>query len=66
MENININKFKKNFCIDNESLIIDVYSKKSDIFLFNNQVLFKTEKYSHPLFIIIAYFVMIKEKQNIL
>ena len=34
MENININKFKKNFCIDNESLIIDVYSKKSDIFLF--------------------------------
>ena len=64
MENININKFKKNFCIDNESLIIDVYSKKSDIFLFNNQVLFKTEKYSHPLFLNYNYCLFCYDKRK--
>ena len=51
MEKIHINNFKKNFCCDNESSIIDMFSKKNDIKLFNNQVIFKTEKYLHPLFL---------------
>ena len=64
MENININKFKKNFCIDNESLIIDVYSKKSDIFLFNNQVIFRKEQYSHPLFLNYNYCLFCYNKRK--
>ena len=51
MEKNNINIFKKNFFCDNEKNINDVYLTKSDIFLFNNLVIFKTEKYCHSLFL---------------
>ena len=51
MEKIDINNFKKNFCYDNENSIIDILSRKNDIKLFNNQVIYKTEKYLHPLFL---------------
>ena len=64
MEKIHINNFKKNFCCDNENSIKDIYSKKSDIILFNNQVIFKTEKYLHPLFLNYNYcfFCNVKRK----
>ena len=67
MEKIDINILKKNFCCDNESSIIDIFSKKNDIKLFNNQVIFKTEKYLHPLFLNYNYcfFCYNKKKQNI-
>lgn len=51
MENNNINLFKKNFFCDNEETIKEIYLKKSDIFLFNNLVIFKNDKYLHPLFL---------------
>ena len=51
MEKNNINIFKKNFFCDDKGTIIDIFTKKDDIFLFNNQIIFKTEKYIHPIFL---------------
>ena len=62
----NINLFNKNFHCNNINSIIEIYERKNDIYLFNNSVIFRTEKYMHPLFLnYIAFFVIIKEKQNI-
>ena len=64
MEKNNINIFKKNFFCDNEKNINDIYSTKSDIVLFNNRVIFKKEKYCHPLFLNFNYCLFCYKKRK--
>ena len=65
----NINIFNLNFFCKNEKSIIDIYTKKTDVIVFNNKHAFKAEKYNliihYFLIIIIVYFAKIKRKQNI-
>ena len=64
MEKNNINIFKKNFFCDNEKIINDVYLTKSDILLFNNLIIFKKEKYCHPLFLNYNYCLFCHKKKK--
>ena len=45
MEKKNINIFNLNFFCKNEKSIIDIYTKKTDVIVFNNKHAFKAEKY---------------------
>ena len=72
MDKKNINLFNLNFFCKNEKSIIDIYTKNIDIILFNifsskhfsynNQVVFKREKYNHPLFLNYNYCLFCHDK----
>ena len=47
----NIKIFNKNFYCKDMNSITELYKKKDDISLFNNNVLFRSEKFLHPLFL---------------
>lgn len=64
MEKKNINIFNLNFFCKNEKSIIDIYTKKTDVIVFNNKHAFKAEKYNHPLFLNYNYCLFCQNKKK--
>ena len=64
MDDYNINIFNKNFYCGNKKSILELYKTKNDIFLFNNKVIFHSEKYLHPLFLNYNYCLFCYNKRK--
>lgn len=60
----NINLFNKNFYCDDINSIIEIYQRKNDIYLFNNSIIFKSEKFMHPLFLNYNYCLFCYNKRK--
>jgi len=60
----NINLFNKNFYCNNINSIIEIYKRKNDIYLFNNSIIFRTEKFMHPLFLNYNYCLFCYNKRK--
>lgn len=60
----NINLFNKNFHCNDINSIIEIYNRKNDIYLFNNSIIFRTEKFMHPLFLNYNYCLFCYNKRK--